>query len=42
MEKLIEKIENKDERKRLKNIAKSYISGYKNEKYGIKRSCISS
>ena len=32
---LSQKIENKDERKRLKNIAKSYISGYKNEKYGI-------
>ena len=32
---LSQKIENKDERKRLKDIAKSYISGYKNEKYGI-------
>lgn len=32
---LSQKIENKDERKRLKNIAKSYISNYKNEKYGI-------
>ena len=32
---LSQKIENKDERKRLKNIAKNYISGYKNEKYGI-------
>ena len=32
---LSQKIENKDERKRLKDIAKSYISNYKNEKYGI-------